>query len=265
MIESEYRSCLVFGEADTTGSGAFSAANVDVSLPTAMHRIGNNILKEMMPAPCVLANPKYYFGLVTMRFRRKRKLREGVLLAMPRHHNFFHWMVEILPRLMFYDRCPRLQLAPLIVPKSAPPFVGESLRLAGYGSKAMFLPNGVYRFEKLHMLSTLVRTIDVSVDAVEWLNSKFGAPSLNTQTPRRIYVFRSDAKNRYVSNEPQLANVLSDFGFTTLAMWLIPLSQVRLHIAAALFPKPEFGRRTGLGRSRLGACRSLSFCDVVHA
>jgi hypothetical protein len=127
MIESEYRSCLVFGEADTTGSGAFSAANVDVSLPTAMHRIGNNILKEMMPAPCVLANPKYYFGLVTMRFRRKRKLREGVLLAMPRHHNFFHWMVEILPRLMFYDRCPRLQLAPLIVPKSAPPFVGESL------------------------------------------------------------------------------------------------------------------------------------------
>jgi hypothetical protein len=91
----------------------------------------------------------------------------------------------------------------------------------------MFLPNGVYRFEKLHMLSTLVRTIDVSVDAVEWLNSKFGAPSLNTQTPRRIYLSRSDAKNRYVSNEPQLANVLSDFGFTTLAMSNLSLGTIR--------------------------------------
>ena len=47
--------------------------------------------------------------------------------------------------------------------------------------------------------------------------------------------------------------------------WLIPLSQARLYIGAALFPKPEFGRRTGLGRSHLGAFRSLSFCDVVHA
>jgi hypothetical protein len=46
---------------------------------------------------------------------------------------------------------------------------------------------------------------------------------------------------------------------------LIPLSQGRPHIAAVPFPKPEFRRRPGLWRNRLGAFHLLFFCDVVHA
>jgi len=46
---------------------------------------------------------------------------------------------------------------------------------------------------------------------------------------------------------------------------LIPLSQGRPHIAAVLFLKPEFRRRSGLCRNRLGAFHPLFFCDVVHA
>ena len=97
---------------------------------------------------------------------------EGVLLSMPWHHNFYHWMIEMLPRLISYDRCPSLQNVPLIVPKSAPKFVAESLRLTGYLPKTIFLDNGAYRFKTLHMLSKLAPTTEVSPDAVEWLNEK---------------------------------------------------------------------------------------------
>ena len=107
-IEDSYRSRLLAGEVFTEKAGIFSAENVDASLPTSMHRVGTHILNEIMLAPYLLTNPKYYFGFESMRFAKKHVMDEGVLLSMPWHHNFYHWMIEILPRLISYDRCPRL-------------------------------------------------------------------------------------------------------------------------------------------------------------
>ena len=38
------------------------------------------------------------------------------------------------------------------------------------------------------------------------------------RTSEKLYISRSDAKIRFVSNEPQLADVLNDFGFKTIVM-----------------------------------------------
>ena len=72
---------------------------------------------------------------------------EGILLSMPFYHNFYHWLIEILPGLSSYDRCPSLHHVPLIVPNSAPRFVAETLRLTGYLSKTVFLENGTYKLK----------------------------------------------------------------------------------------------------------------------
>jgi hypothetical protein len=89
-IETECRDCLRSGSDFTRSAGVSSAQNVDVSLPTGMHQIGKHVLREAMPTPYLLTNPKYYFALEAMRFRRKRSIDEGVLLAMPWGHNFYH-------------------------------------------------------------------------------------------------------------------------------------------------------------------------------
>jgi hypothetical protein len=89
-IETECRDCLRSGSDFTRSAGVSSAQNVDVSLPTGMHQIGKHVLREAMPTPYLLRNPKYYFALEAMRFRRKRSIDEGVLLAMPWGHNFYH-------------------------------------------------------------------------------------------------------------------------------------------------------------------------------
>ena len=223
-IEREYQKLLLSGDDFTCRAGIFSARNVDVSFPTSMHQVGDRILKEVMPVPYLLTNPKYYYGVESIRFKRKRQMDDGILLSMPFHHNFYHWMIVILPRLILYDRAPHLQHVPLIVPKSAPSFVPETLRLAGYQSKTIFLEDGVYRFKTLHMLSLLGQKSGISADAVDWLNRKFVDRPSSVKTPKRLYVSRRDAKIWFVSNESQLSDLLSEFGFETLVMADLPLA-----------------------------------------
>lgn len=253
-IETEYRRHFLDGPDLTSKAGIFSARNVDVSFPTGMHQIGKYILKEVLPAPYVLTNPKYYFGLESMYYKRKRLVDEGILLSMPWHHNFYHWMIEVLPRLVSYDRCPSLQHLPLIVPKSASKFVAESLRLTGHQSKSVFLEDGVYRFKKLHMLSVLSSTMDVSPDALDWLNKKIVVAPSSLVRPKRIYVSRCDAKIRFISNEPLLADVLSEFGFETIVMSKLPLAdQIDVFRAAECIIGPHGAAFTNLAFSKPGA------------
>ena len=127
--ETDYRRRFLSGAEVTDRAGIVSAQNVCISFPTGMHQVGNHILDEVMLVPYLLTNPKYYFGLESMRFMPKRSMDEGVLLSMPFYHNFYHWLIEILPRLISYDRCPSLHHVPLIVPNSAPGFVAETLEI----------------------------------------------------------------------------------------------------------------------------------------
>ena len=169
------------------------------------------------------ANPKYYYGLVSLKFKRKRLLDEGVLVSMPWHHNYYHWLIEILPRLLIYDQCTDVQNVPLIVPKSAPRFVRETLRVTGYLSKTKFLDDGAYKFKKLYMLSMLAPTTEVSPDAIRWLNLKCKNILSTFTSPSRVYISRRDAKIRFVANETEVADFLAEYGFKTLVMSELPL------------------------------------------
>ena len=253
-IETEYKEQLLSGEKLTSRAGIISAANVDVSFPTSMHRIGDRILNEVMLTPFLLTNPKYYFGLESIRFKRKHPIDEGVLLAMPFYHNFYHWLIEILPRLISYDRCPSLHHIPLIVPKSAPGFVTETLKLTGYLPKTVFLDDGIYRFKKLHMLSKLSQMLEVSPVAIEWLNDKFKDVKSDYVSPRNIYVSRSDAKIRFVSNESELKDILGEFGFETMSMTRLSIAdQVEVFRNAEFIVGPHGAALANLAFAKPGA------------
>ena len=253
-IEREYQRLLHYGDDITSEAGIFSAKNVDVSFPTGMHQVGDRILKELMLVPYLITNPKYYYGLQSIRFKRKRQMDEGVLLSMPFYHNFYHWMIEILPRLLLYDRAPHLQHVPLVVPRSAPAFVKESLKLAGYQSKTIFLDDGVYRFKTLHMLSLLSPMLDVSTIAVDWLNEKFADTVSTIMTPKMIYVSRRDAKIRFVSNEFQIVDLLAEFGFKTLVMADLPLAdQIKVFRNAQCIIGPHGAAFANLAFSKPGS------------
>lgn len=221
------------GNMSTPASGIISANNVKVSFPIGMHLCNGKVFEEALLGTELLINPKYFLDLETISFRKITSCSEAILLSLPWHHNYFHWMIEILPRLLLYDLADDLHHLKLVVPASSPEFVRESLNLSGYSDKVHYVKNGVYGFDKLHILSRLAKTADISPVAIEWLNSKIKTSNLQIWK-KRIYVSRADAKLRYVANELEVQNVLSDFGFET-----VTLSQYTLEEQIKLFNQAE--------------------------
>lgn len=222
-----------YGNKRTPASGIICANNVIVSLPNGVHLFNGKVFEESLLGTELLTNPKYFVDIETISLRRKNFFPEAILLSLPWHHNFFHWMIEILPRLMLYDLAEDIHHLKLVVPVSSPKFIRESLKLTGYENKVSFFEDGIYRFDKLHILSRLSKTADVSPFAIEWLNNKINIPNIDTYK-KRIYVSRSDAKNRYVSNELEIQNVLFDFGFEVVTM-----SQYTLEEQIRIFKQAE--------------------------
>ena len=202
----------------TEPAGVISVSNINVSLPTGMHMWQGKVFEEALLGTELLTNPKYMLDLETIPFRKKTIIKEPVvLLSLPWHHNFYHWLIEILPRLQLYDLSEHLQGLRIVVPNSASKFVKASLSLTKYIDQVWFLNDGVYQFEKLHILSRLSKAGDVSPLAIKWLNENL--VNQQTSSPRkRIYVSRADAKYRFVTNESEVQNLLSHFGFETVVM-----------------------------------------------
>ena len=204
------------GDEATAEAGVITSREVDVSFPVGMHRCGGQVFEQALLADYVLANPKYVIDLERLPFRKKQRVvSEAVLLTLPWHHNFYHWMVEILPRLSLCDSLPELQGLPLLVARSSPRFVQDSLALTGYLDRALFLDDGAYRFDKLHLPTRLAPASQASPLAVEWLRRKVSAPP-PSNTVRRLYISRRDAKIRSVTNEAEVEAALGDLGFVTV-------------------------------------------------
>jgi len=260
--DQEYRNLLLSGDAYTTDqAGVLTVRDADVSLPVSMHSIMGFVIQEAMPAPYVLTNPKYYGELLSLRLKRKKQMREGVLLSMPWAHKFYHWMIDFLPRLMLYDRYSHLQDVPIIVPKSAPKFVAESIRLAGYLPKVTFLEDGAYRFGKLHLLSRLAHAEYVCPEAICWLNEKLSTAASSSVFAKRLYISRRDAKIRFVSNEHELLDVLSEFGFEVVTMSGRPLpDQIRMFQTAECIVGPHGAAFSNLAFTTPGTIFIEFFC-----
>lgn len=219
LTEEQYEKDLSnYHDRFTEPAGIISVSNVNVSLPTGMHMWQGKVFEEALIGTELLTNPKYLLDLETIPFKKKTIITEPVvLLSLPWHHNFYHWLIEILPRLVLYELSDDLHGLRIIVPNSASKFVKASLSLTKYIDQVWFLDDGVYQFEKLHILSRLSKTGDVSPWAIKWLNENLVKQQTSSQK-KRIYISRADAKYRFVTNESEVQNVLSDFGFETVLM-----------------------------------------------
>lgn len=205
------------GERMTCPAGIVSARNVSVSLPIGMHLCNGSVFDDALLDPVLLTNPKYVLDLEKISFKKKKRITEPVvLLSMPWHHNLYHWLIEILPRLFLYDQARDINHLRLVVPSSVPEFVRESLALAGYLDKVLFLDDGVYQFEELHLLSRLSPSSMPSPIAIKWLNDNLTGPKSSRK--RRTYISRADAKYRFVTNELEVQELLSEFGFETVVL-----------------------------------------------
>lgn len=200
----------------TTPAGIISADNMLVSFPNSMHWWHGRLFEEAFLNSNLLTNPKYVLDLWKLRFSRKQLLSEAILLSLPWHHNFYHWMIEMLPRLALVERAGNLGHLKLLVPKSSPAYVRESLELCGWADRVQWMPDGAYQATRLHIPTRLAVASDVPPAALYWLHRTM--PQAASPTRRRLYVSRADARNRFVTNEAELHPLLQKHGFETVRM-----------------------------------------------
>jgi capsular polysaccharide biosynthesis protein len=149
-----------------------------------------------------------------------------VLAASP-GYNFCHWFQQMLPRLALAEAAGFQpgDFVAIVINRGAP-FIEESLRLLGFSTDRC-VPTG----PDMHLEGSplVVPTIPASGNPPRWVADylrKVYWPMVQTPKvglPDRLYISRSKAPSRRITNEPELKHVLSDYSFTSVCLEDLPL------------------------------------------
>ncbi len=134
---------------------------------------------------------------------------------------YFHWMVDVLPRIELLRRSGR-DLAKIdwfLVNSYQHQFQRESLRMLGIPEEKVLESD---RLPHIQATELIVPSFAGYLGwpsgwAIDFLRREFLKgiiPSYNY--PKRIYISRSKARYRRVLNEPDVVEVLEDFGFVSI-------------------------------------------------
>ncbi len=217
----------------TYGVAALSQAKVDLGRGVHVARAG--MLLTHYCGDQTFDNPKYAVPMLTLPFRRVRSRQEcGVMLLPAWHHNFYHWIIDILPRLGLLDETSIC--APLILPDTAKGFVRDTLTLLGRDFQT--LGAGVHFFDSLYLPSAMSPTLDISRSKLSFLrNQVLPVMKRAASEPRgrRLYISRKDANIRRIRNESSLIDMLSARGFE-----VVTLSELSIADQVSTFADAEF-------------------------
>jgi tetratricopeptide (TPR) repeat protein/capsular polysaccharide biosynthesis protein len=134
---------------------------------------------------------------------------------------YFHWMVDVLPRIELLRRSGRdfAEIDWFLVNSCQHQFQRESLRILGIPEEKVLESD---RYPHLQATELIVPSFAGYLGwpsgwAIDFLRREFLKgiiPSYNY--PKRIYISRSKARYRRVLNEPDVVEVLEGFGFVSI-------------------------------------------------
>lgn len=169
--------------------------------------------------------------------------------------NYFHWLLDALPRLAVLDEAGFGEL-PLIVPDPPAAFHRESLDLLGIGLDRR-TPFGGLHLEPdvLVWPSHAGHTGHPAGWACQWLRARLLPAARAVSGRRRLYVSRAAAPRRRLANEDEIVAVLEPLGFEAVEPHRLPLrEQLSLFASAEAVVGPHgaglanvlFGRRVSV-------------------
>lgn len=165
--------------------------------------------------------------------------------------NYFHWMIEALPRLSIIDKFPELKNTPLLVDATLYPQQLEALEYLTQGNREIIRLNKgeAYHVKRLiypsclsHIHNNYFHPIDyrkdvvISPDAIIYLKNRFKPLTDDTKATRKIYLSRkSTGANKRIENDDEIANFLANHGFeVVLPETLTFAEQAKLFSQAAI-------------------------------
>lgn len=174
-------------------------------------------------------------------------------ITYPASQFYFHWMLESLPRMrLLHDYIDMLD--GVIVPNSPLPFHKQSLAILGIPEKKLIPvgPNTHFRAEHL-----FVPHCGSYYNPASWMHGWYKdaifGPADRRVEPKgiKLYVSRSDANVRRLTNELEIIEHLEPLGFVTASLSDKPFSeQAQLFFDADVIVAPH-----GAGLANLVFCR----------
>jgi hypothetical protein len=142
----------------------------------------------------------------------------GFLLAQNSPQAYYHWIVEMLPKLELLDRIPDSHAIPLIVGADMNKFQRDSLQMLGVQEERLLkFDETCWGFNQLYFPMLPGPTGCPSPRAIEWLRGRLLPRATPPPTKsRRIYLTRRDVPKRRVLNEPEVSHFLKRHGFESI-------------------------------------------------
>lgn len=156
---------------------------------------------------------QFLFTCKNMFFRKKRILTgEYIYVIDDWSEGYFHWMTDVLPRLMALKMKFGSRLVLLPNSFKGKDFVVETLKVLGFF--AIYFGNEFLKVEKCLFIKSELVTGNYHESLLMGLRSKF-KPLMEEANPERlrIYVSRNFASKRKIQNEDELEGVLKKYGF----------------------------------------------------
>ncbi|MEO8441491.1 MAG: glycosyltransferase 61 family protein [Betaproteobacteria bacterium] len=127
--------------------------------------------------------------------------------------NYYHWLIDNLPRLLLARKCCDIGALRIVVNKPLLRFQRESLALLGItDAQLLAVANEeVIRPRRTTVPSMLAAATVVHPAVPALLQAAF--PRRNKSTCARVYLSRQDATTRQLTNEAELTELLERFGF----------------------------------------------------
>ncbi len=169
-------------------------------------------------------------GHALVRARKASRVARAALLGGTR--NYYHWMIDHLPRLALFDaEVDR----PLIVNADLAPFQLDSLSHLHLGEDRLLKlgPDDWIEVDDLTVPSLLTKSSLVHPAALTWLRSHFLAAGPAPDASKRIYVSRRGARHRLLRDEAHVVDALRRHGVTVVTTEGMPVARQAALFAAA--------------------------------
>jgi hypothetical protein len=195
--------------------------------------------------------------------QEKRGLLATILSPGSATPNYFHWLVETLPRIAVMEQSG-LRHFQLIVPAERMSWQTESLEMLGYSADRRVEFDGGHWCVSSLLVPSLMGFSGMSRPwAVKWLRKKFCGGS-NALLKNRIYISRARTGYRRVRNEDAVRQLLEANGFQTVYAETLSFSE-----QCSLFSNAEWIVSIhGAGLTNVlfapAGCRVLEFMTPVR-
>jgi hypothetical protein len=214
-------------------------------------------------------------------------IERGIILCGMYAPNYFHWMVDFLPRIWAINQCPEYRSYPLIIDNNVPEKYIEALKAIDTNSRELIrLEYGIrYEVKDLVVPSRVIRyrpemhgtykEFSIAPVAINFLRKKLTTywNSAENTSPKRIYIERKEPLYRNLLNENEIKNLFEKYQFEFIDPSELSISrQIKLFSSADIIAGPHGAGWTNMifapshvqGLMLLGPQSSYLYSNIAH-